>query len=191
MWYQFWPPSARAIRAVLAVWRRWLIILIVVTVFASNPVSDWHISQLFDELQRRDLLKPRFRTALFWFEQLAISSPLWIILAVLLTTCVFLWMGFSRGLPHHLRVFGKFEDPNPWVYDSDASTFAEDLVTTPGEVDNDTGVEIVRVTGNIIEPGEPGMLFFRRPIRCTWDNIAVAGTGGAYGIQHQMRVFSF
>ena len=74
-------------------------------------------------------------------------------------------------LPQHLRVFGKFEDPNPWTYDSDAAAFAEELVTTAGEVDDGTGVEIVRVTGNIIEPGEPGTLLFHRPTGRTWDDV--------------------
>ena len=100
-----------------------------------------------------------------------VPLPVWTMVAALLTTGVFLWMGFSRGLPQHLRVFGKFEDPNPWTYDSDAAAFAEELVTTAGEVDDGTGVEIVRVTGNIIEPGEPGTLLFHRPAGRTWDDV--------------------
>ena len=131
---------------------------------------------------------------------------LWVLLAVLLITCVFLWMGFSRGLPHHLRVFvddgETIVDPNPWRYSAKAAAFAEELVTTRGEVDNDTGVEIVRVTGNIIEPGEPGMLFFRRPIRLTWDNlwnalldrackrgviVGNARTGKSYSLMYVLR----
>ena len=63
-----------------------------------------------------------------------VNVPLymWTTVAVLLTTVVFLWAGFSRGLPHHLRTFGKFDDPNPWTYDSDAAAFAEELVATRG-----------------------------------------------------------
>ena len=67
----------------------------------------------------------------------------------------------------------QVEDANPWAYqyDSDTAAFAEELVTTPGEFDADTGMETVRVAGNIIEPGKVGTLFFRRPIRRTWDNL--------------------
>ena len=43
-----------------------------------------------------------------------------------------------------------------------AAAFAKELVTTAGEDDDGTGVEIVRVTGNIRQPGKPGVLFSSR-----------------------------
>ena len=100
-------------------------------------------------------------------------------------------------------MFRKFEDPNPWAYDSDAVAFAEELVTTPGEVDGDTGVEIVRVTGNILQPGKPGVLFFRRAVTSIWDRfytqlrgnrsidraalLGNAGTGKSYSLMDLLR----
>jgi len=85
---------------------------------------------------------------------------------MLFTMRVFLWAGFSRGLPHLLRVLGEFKDPHPWVHNSDAAAFAEKLVTT----DDGTGMEIiVQVAGNIIEPGQPGALFFRCGGINIWD----------------------
>ena len=195
MWYQFWPPSTRAIHAVLAMWRWWLIIFVIVAVIHTMPLGQ----QKVHDLGEVPVYGTTFTVSLSSFPpSVSVSS----VMAVLLTTCVFLWMGFSRGLPHHLRVFGKFEDPNPWLYDNDAAAFAEELVTTDGEVDDDTGVEIVRVTGNIIEPGEPGMLFFCRPIRRTWDNlwnallgrpckrgviVGNARTGKSYSLMYVLR----
>ena len=76
-------------------------------------------------------------------------------------------------------------------------------MTTPGEVDDDKGVEIVRVKGNIIEPGEPGALFFRRGVINSWDRfydqlcvhrhkrraalLGNAGTGKSYSLMYLLR----
>ena len=196
MWYQFWPPSPRAVRAVLAMWRWWLIIFVLVALFSTSPTGRSYADEQGNS------------TLPFTDIAFAASFPchvrLWVLLAVLLTIGVFMWAGFSRGLPHHLRVFSKFEDPNPWAYDSDAAAFAEELVTTPGEVDDDTGVEIVRVKGNILQPGKPGVLFFRRAVISVWDRfytqlfcdtrsmdraalLGNAGTGKSYSLMYVLR----
>ena len=159
MWYQFLQP-ARAANAVLAMWRTWLLAWIGVLVMLVTTYG----------IQLHEVGTPRFRQSL-QLDRWSWSPELCIVYSVLVVVIVFLWEGLSRGLPYHLRVFGDFDDSNPWMYNKDASDFAEALVTTPGEIDAGTGVEIMRVTGNIIEPGQPGTLFFRRPIRRTWDNL--------------------
>ena len=194
MWYQFWQPPQRAVRAVLALWRCWLAIFVLVTILAATDTGLTLVSDIDFPIPYLKTLAPL---------RVNVPLPVWTMVAALLTTGVFLWMGFSRGLPHHLRVFGKFEDPNPWTYDSDAAAFAEELVSTAGEVDDGTGVEIVRVTGNIIEPGEPGALFFRRGVINIWDRfydqlcvqrhkrraamLGNAGTGKSYSLMYLLR----
>ena len=104
-------------------WRWWLIIFVVVAIFSTSPTG-------------RSYADDQGNTTLpFTDTTFAASFPchvrLWVLLAVLLITCVFLWMGFSRGLPHHLRVFDDdgetIVDPNPWTFSTKAAAFAEEL----------------------------------------------------------------
>jgi hypothetical protein len=158
----------------LALWRWWLFTLCVTTVASMVPVGQLNVADL------TDVAAWPFTNGLPL--RLPLHVRLWALLAVLLASIVVFCEGCSRGLPRHLRVFGKRTDQNPWWYDEDAATFADGIMHLKGI----SSAEVVR-----LQHGAAGTFLAQEPVNQIWSHqyadcliVGTARTGGGFSLQH-------